>query len=156
MNADKNDELDLSGFDTLIGTWATSATHPQLEGAAPGTATFAWLEGGRFLILRTSHEHALIPNAIAVIGPPEDGDGLVMEYFDSRGVRRTYRTSLEGGLWRYWRDAPGFDQRFSATLGPDTFEGHGELARTAGEWHDDLHVSYRRTSSTPTTDGEQP
>jgi hypothetical protein len=27
---------------------------------------------------------------MSVIGAPEAGGGLVMEYFDSRGVRRTY------------------------------------------------------------------
>jgi hypothetical protein len=41
-----------------------------------------------------------------------------MECFDSRGVRRTYGVSLEDGVLRIWRDHPGFDQRFSATLVP--------------------------------------
>jgi hypothetical protein len=31
--------------------------------------------------------------------------------------------SLEAGVLRTRRDAPGFDQRFSATLGRDAFEG---------------------------------
>jgi hypothetical protein len=46
--------------------------------------------------------------AIGVIGAPEAGDGLVMEYFDSRGVRRRYGVSLEGGVLRIWRDDPTF------------------------------------------------
>ena len=45
---------------------------------------------------------------------------------------------------RVWRDAPGFAQRFSATLGRDSFEGLWQLARTPGDWQDDLRVSYRR------------
>jgi hypothetical protein len=81
---------------------------------------------------------------VRVIGDPEHGDGLVMEYFDSRGVRRTPGISLEDGVLRMWRDAPGFDQRFAATMGPDAFEGLWELARTPGEWEDDLKVVYRR------------
>jgi hypothetical protein len=72
------------------------------------------------------------------------GDGLVMEYFDSRGVRRTYGVSLDDGVLRMWRDHPGFDQRFSATLGPDAFEGQWQLARMPGDWQDDLKVIYRR------------
>jgi hypothetical protein len=79
-----------------------------------------------------------------VIGPPEEGDGLVMEYFDSRGVRRTYGISLSDGVLRMWRDAPGFDQRSSATLGPDSFEMLHQLAETPGDWQDDLRVTYRR------------
>ena len=67
-----------------------------------------------------------------------------MEYFDSRGVRRTYGISLDAGVLRMWRDHPGFDQRFSATLGPDVFEGQWQLAETPGDWKDDLSVSYRR------------
>jgi hypothetical protein len=67
-----------------------------------------------------------------------------MEYFDSRGVRRTYGVSLENGVLRMWRDDPTFAQRFSATLGSDSFEGRWQLARTPGDWRDDLNVSYRR------------
>jgi hypothetical protein len=89
----------------------------------PGTITFEWLEGGHVIIQRSHNDHALFPDAISVIGRPEAGGGLVMEYFDSRGVRRTYSVSLEEGVLRIWRDHPGFDQRFAATLGPGAFEG---------------------------------
>jgi len=61
-----------------------------------------------------------------------------MEYFDSRGVRRTCGVSLEDGVLRIRRDHPGFDQRFAATLGPGAFEGQWQLARTPGECHDDV------------------
>jgi hypothetical protein len=134
----------LEPFDALIGTWATEATHPQIDGAVPGTVTFEWLEGGHFLVQRSHNDHDLLPDAIAVIGAPEDGEGLVMEYFDSRGVRRTYGVSLDDGVLRYWRDAPGFDQRLSAALGRDSFVAQGQLARTPGDWQDDLKVTYRR------------
>lgn len=62
-----------------------------------GNVTFEWLEGRRFLIQRSRTDHELFPDAISVIGASADGDGLVMEYFDSRGVHRTYEGSLEGG-----------------------------------------------------------
>jgi hypothetical protein len=67
-----------------------------------------------------------------------------MEYFDSRGVRRTYGISLDDGVLRFWRDAPGFDQRYSAAIAPDTFRGRSQLAETPGDWRDDLEVTYRR------------
>jgi len=125
----------LEPFDALIGTWATEATHPLIDAVVSGTVTFEWLEGGHFLVQRSHNDHELFPDAICVIGAPEDGEGLVMEYFDSRGVRRTYGVSLDDGVLRHWRNAPGFDQRFSAPL-----------ARTPGEWQDDLKVTYRRRS----------
>ena len=135
----------LQPFEALIGTWTTEASHPALEGVVvPGAVTYEWLEGGRFLIQRSRNDHELFPDAISVIGLPEDGDGLVMEYFDSRGVRRTYRTSLDDGVLRVWRDAPGFDQRFETRIHPEGFEVVYQLAETPGDWKDDLRVRYRR------------
>lgn len=134
----------LEAFDALIGTWDTEAVHPLVDAVVPGTVTFEWLEGGHFIVQRSHNEHELFPDAICVIGAPESGEGLVMEYFDSRGVRRTYRIALDDGVLRMWRDAPGFDQRFSATVGPDSFEGVSQVAETPGDWRDDLKVTYRR------------
>ena len=131
-------------FDALIGTWATEATHPLVKAVVGGTVTFEWLEGGQFLLQRSRNDHELFPDAICVIGAPETGEGLVMEYFDSRGVRRTYGVCLDDGVLRFWRDAPEFAQRFSATIGRDCFEGLWQLARTTGDWQDDLKVTYRR------------
>ena len=134
----------LEPFDALIGTWDTEVTHPKIDGVVAGSVTFEWLEGGRFLVQRSHNDHELFPDAISVIGAPEAGDGLVMEYFDSRGVRRTYGVSFDDGVLRFWRDDPAFAQRFSATPGDDTFDGLWQLARTPGDWQDDLKVIYRR------------
>ena len=131
-------------FDALIGTWDTVATHPKVDAEVPGVVTFEWLEGRKFLIMRSRNEHEQFPDSISVIGAPEEGDGLVMEYFDSRGVRRTYGIALEAGVLRIWRDHPGFDQRFEAPLADDAFEGLWQLAEERGEWRDDLRVVYRR------------
>jgi hypothetical protein len=112
--------------------------------------TYEWLEGGQFLIQRLRTDQEQFPDAICVIGRPEDGGDLVMEYFDSRGVRRTYGISLEEGELRMWRDHPGFAQRFSGTLAGDTLEGTWQLARTPGDWADDLKLTYRRAAGQPT------
>jgi hypothetical protein len=134
----------LEPFEALVGTWEIEAAHPALDAVAAGEATFEWAEGGHFLVQRSRNDQELFPDSISVIGPPEEGEGLVMEYFDSRGVRRTYGIAIEDGELRIWRDAPGFDQRFAAPLGQDAFEGRWQLAETPGEWRDDLRISYRR------------
>jgi hypothetical protein len=134
----------LEPFTALIGTWDTEATHPLVDAVVPGTHSFEWLEGGQFLVQRSRNDHELFPDAISVIGAPETGEGLVMEYFDSRGVRRTYGVSLDDGVLRIWRDDPAFAQRFSATVGHDAFEGQWQLAETPGDWKDDVKVTYRR------------
>lgn len=140
----------LEPFDVLIGAWATEATHPLVEETVSGIVTFEWLEGERFLVQRSHNDHELFPDAICVIGAPETGGGLVMEYFDSRGVRRTYGVSLEDGVLRFWREQEGFDQRFSAVLWPETFVGRWQLARTPDDWQDDLVMSYRRVAAAAT------
>jgi hypothetical protein len=134
----------LEPFDALIGTWSTEAKHRLVDEVVTGTVAFEWLEGGHFVVLRSHNDHELLPDAISVIGAPEAGEGLVMEYFDSRGVRRTYEVSLDDGVLRWWRDHPGFDQRSSAKLGPDAFELVNQLAETPGDWKDDMRVTYRR------------
>ncbi len=134
----------LEPFDALVGSWDTEAVHPQMDAVVPGRVAVEWLEGGRFLVQRSRNDHEAFPDALSVIGAPEAGEGLVMEYFDSRGVRRTYGASLEGGVLRFWRDHPGFSQRFAATLRADGFDGLWQLARTPDAWEDDLRITYRR------------
>jgi len=135
----------LAQLDALIGAWTTQATHPNFDSVVAGSATFEWLEGEHFLVQRTRNDHELFPDSISVIGLPEAGDELVMEYFDSRGVRRTYNISLDAGMLHIWRDDPTFAQRFSARLADDRFDGHWQVAHALGAWQDDLQVTYRRS-----------
>jgi hypothetical protein len=134
----------LEPLEVLIGTWATEAIHPSIDAVVAGSITFEWLEGGHFLVQRSRNDHALFPDAISVIGAPETGEGLVMEYFDSRGVRRTYGVALDDGVLRFWREHPGFDQRFAATVALDSIEGVWQVAETPGDWRDDVKATYRR------------
>lgn len=137
----------LAAFDVLVGTWDTEGKHRLFEEVVYGTTTFEWLEGGHFLIQRSQVDDEHFPDAITIIGPPADGDGLVAEWFDSRGIRRTMTTTVEDGVWRTEREEPGFDQRFTATLGQDSFEGLAELAEAPGEWVDDLKITFRRRAA---------
>jgi hypothetical protein len=134
----------LEPFDALIGTWTTEAKHRMVDEVVYGTVTWEWLEGGKFVLQRSHTDDERFPDGLSVFGPPEDGDGLVMEYFDSRGVRRTYAVAIEDGVLRIWRESPGFDQRFSAKLAPDVYEGEFEYAETPGAWQHDMKAIYRR------------
>jgi hypothetical protein len=134
----------LAALDPLIGTWTTEGKHRLLDDVVHGSVTYEWLEGGRFLLQRTHTDDERIPDGLFVIGAPEDGEGLVAEYFDSRGVRRTYQVSVEDGVLRMWREAPGFDQRLTAALAPDVYEAEFEYAETPGDWRHDMKVIYRR------------
>lgn len=140
--------LELDKFDALVGTWDSTATHPSLPGVeVPGTASFEWLEGGHYLIGRSRNEHADFPDSLLVIGV--DGDGLVMHYYDSRGVERDYGTSLSDGVWRLWRDDSEFAQRFTGSFVDDasTIAGQWEASHDGGSWEPDLAITYHRTTS---------
>jgi hypothetical protein len=137
----------------LVGEWETEATHQLLPGTViHGRATFEWLEGGFFLIWRAHYDHPDIPDSIAILGCDDTGDlrnpsgGCSLHYFDQRGVTRLYHLSAEAGVWRFWRDSPGFSQRFAGTLSPDgwTVDGVAELCSDGSTWDQDLRITYKR------------
>jgi hypothetical protein len=146
----------LEHLDPLVGEWETEATHPALPDAVVrGRATFEWLAGGAFLIWRAHYDHPDLPDAVAVLGcgAPEGagassdsaGDCL-LHYFDSRGVTRVYGLGAAPGVWRFWRDRPGFSQRVVCTVSADgdTMTAGGELSRDGTTWEPDLRITYRR------------
>lgn len=143
MQSTQNPEL--QKLEALVGEWTTEATHPALPGTVVyGRAVAEWLEGEQFLILRSQADHPEFPDAITIIGAP--AEGLSMHYFDSRGIHRVYAMSLNDGVWRFWRDAPGFSQRFTGTFGDDgdTISGLSQVSRDGSTWDDDLEITYRR------------
>lgn len=124
----------LESFDALIGTWATEATNPLVDAVVPGTVTFEWLEGRHFLLQRSRSDHEWFPDAIGVIGVPEAGEGLVMEYFDSRGVRRTYGVSLDDGVLRFWASSLSSPSAFPPRLAaiPSRADGSSRVPQATG------------------------
>ena len=146
----------LEHLDALVGQWETEATHRLMPGiVVRGRATFEWLEGGRFLIWRAHYEHPEIPDSISILGREDagysgrssgPGGGCSMHYFDSRGVSRVYALGAETGVWRFWRDSPGFSQRFTGTLSADgnTITGVTELSQDGTTWEEDLPITYKR------------
>ena len=146
MTTTRNPQL--QPLDAFVGEWTTEATHPEFPGVVVrGHAVFEWLEGEQFLIQRSRNEHPEFPDAIAIIGVL--GDGLAMHYYDSRGVHRLYPTSFDDGVWRFWRDAPEFSQRFEGTFADagDTIQCRSQLSYDDATWEDDLELTYRRRST---------
>jgi len=145
----------------LVGTWTTEATHPAMPGVVVhGTATVEWLEGQRFLLNRARTDHPDFPDSLSVIGRMgqdriaggdssqgnADDTPIQMHYFDSRGVFRIYEVSMDDSTWRWWRNAPGFSQRFAGLISADgnTINGSSQLCKDDVHWADDLQITYRR------------
>lgn len=137
----------LDQLDVLVGEWDAAMTHPQLTGVTRGHSVFEWLPGRTFLIWRSSVAPGAVPSSIAIIGGGSTPGVWSMEYFDSRGVSRTYRASFDDGIWKLWRDHPGFSQRATGV-----FENSGLTVRLRwelmedGPWKPDLDVTYTRRS----------
>ena len=140
-----NQELKPLSF--LVGEWTTVGSHPMLPGKTlHGRTSFAWADGGAFLIMRSEIDEAEVPSGIAVIGTDVDSKECSMLYFDERGVSRRYLVALRSDRWHWWRDTPGFSQRFTGTLadGGNRIVGKGELCRDGVTWEGDLQLTYTR------------
>jgi hypothetical protein len=130
----------------LVGEWRTEGVHPFLPGISlHGRTSFAWSDGGAFLVMRSEIDEPGIPSGIGVIGTDDDTKECSMLYFDERGVSRRYLVALRSDQWEWWRHTPGFSQRFIARLldGGKRMVGQGEMNR-GDQWEPDLQLTYTR------------
>ena len=136
----------LAVFTPFIGAWTTVGRHPMLEMTLHGKTTFEWREGGAYLCIRSEIDEPGVPSGISYIGSDDQEGTYMMLYFDERGVSRHYEVSLDAGVMHWWRDAPGFRQRFTVTMSADgdTMHGRGELAKDEDAWGPDLELTYTR------------
>lgn len=144
----------LDRLDVLIGQWEMEASFaagyfgpgtPPITGRG-GRTTFEWLAGSFFLTQRFVNEQPAAPSGIAIIGASTDPETFEQHYYDSRGVARVYQMSLEGGVWKLWREAPGFWQRYTGELSADgtTIKGAWEGSADGREWKHDFDLTYIR------------
>jgi hypothetical protein len=140
----------------LAGTWGFE---PLVDGqsAGEGRATFAWIEGGAFLLERSVAEWTdpgWIENAPkatqSVIGFDDTTLEVTQLYADDRGVTRVYRGTLTDDQWRLERAAPGFHQRFVGEFrdGGRTIGGRWESSPDGTAWELDFPITYRKSGTT--------
>ncbi|MEE6261550.1 hypothetical protein [Plantactinospora sonchi] len=144
----------LARLDVLVGRWTV---RPQVDGVGPAWTEFAWQPGGLFLTQVTDvdeipdgtprqwRENAPFP-MWSLIGLDDATSEFTMLYADARGVHRVYRMTFADGRWRIWREAPGFNQRFTGTLSADgnTIDARWEMSKDGVTWDLDFALSYTR------------
>ena len=148
-----NDERDprLAALDFFVGEWIEQVEVP---GAPPGRSTFEWDMRDSFLIQRALSPLPEYPDGLMIISLTPDGSYL-QHYFDSRGVVRLYRMSLEDNRWTLHRTEPDFTplefaQRFVSTISPDgnRIEGAWETSYDDSQtWERDFPLSYTRVEA---------
>jgi hypothetical protein len=146
----------LGRLDALVGSWEMEASFEAGYFAAEsppitargGRTTFEWLDGSFFLIQRFAVDNPAAPNGIAIIGAGTASETFWQHYYDSRGVTRVYQMSLDDGVWRLWREAPGFWQRYTGVFCADgaRIEGAWEMSADGSAWKHDFGLTYIRAS----------
>jgi hypothetical protein len=135
----------LARLSAFVGSWQWEAS---LEGKpiGRGSTTFAWQEGGAFLVEHAGAEQPEFPSTTAMIGADDTADMYSMLYYDSRGIARIYQMTLRDGVWRQWRDAPGFSQRFEGTFSDDgkKITGRWEKSADGAQWELDFDLTYTK------------
>jgi hypothetical protein len=134
----------------FLGEWVIEITsvssYEDPSALVRGHSSFAWLEGGAFLIQHSEISNSDFPRSTAVIGPDDAAGTYRMLYYDSRAVSRIYRMTFSGGIWTLWRDFPGFSQRFHGTFGEDgkTITAYWEKSSDGANWEHDFDLTYAR------------
>jgi hypothetical protein len=134
----------LSAF---VGAWQWEAS----VGGQPigrGPTVFAWQEGGAFLVEHAGAEQPEFPSSTAIFGCDDTTESYCMVQVDSRGIWRIYQMSLRDGIWKLWRDAPGFSQRFASMFSDDgkTISGRWEKSTDGVQWEHDFDLTYTKVS----------
>jgi hypothetical protein len=131
----------------LIGEWRTTGTHPLVPGTIfHGRTSFAWHEGGAFVVMRSEIDEPGIPSGVAVVGSDDAAGTFTMVYFDERDVSRRYTVEVADGEVSWHRDEAGFAQRMVVTLDGDgrRLRAQGTMSRDGGPWEPDLQLTYER------------
>jgi hypothetical protein len=137
----------LEPFSLLIGNWSMTGTHGLMpDTILHGHASFEWLENGAFLLVRSKVDDPRFPSTVSIFGSDDAEAEHYMLTFDERGISRKYDVSLHGNIWKWWRNAPGFYQRYEGIIedGGNTIVTKGELSRDGVSWEKDLDLTYTR------------
>ena len=144
----------LARLDALAGQWTAQ---PKVDGLGSAWTEFSWQDDGMFLRQHTDaeppsstapqawRENAPFPT-ISLIGLDDATEDFTMLYADARGVHRVYQMTLADGVWRAWRHAPGFNQRFEGIFSPDgdTIDARWEMSKDGETWSVDFELTYTR------------
>jgi hypothetical protein len=142
MDNEKNSQTNpgLESLGRLVGKWDVELVFPSdPSNKIQGNATFDWLEGGAFVI-----EH--FGTSVWIMGPDDSTETYYVLYHDERGVSRMYQMSLNGDVWKLWRNAPDFSQRFEGKLSDDDniITAHWEKSFDGSVWEHDFDLTYKR------------
>jgi len=153
--AERSEDPAIERLAVLVGEWSMVPKFRDLPPAdANARVVFEWMSGGKFLIERWEIPVPEAPDGIAIIGAdPDSADNFLQHYFDSRGVARVYRMTLNDDVWKLWRDSPDFSpldfaQRYTGRFSDDrrTISGAWEICHDGNTWEHDFELTYTKVA----------
>ena len=142
----------LKHLEVLVGDWnmelANASFLPGPSETAKGHVSFEWVQDGGFLVMRMGDKPPLPPDAIWLISRDESTPNYTVLYYDARSVSRVYKMSFSDGVWKMWRESPGFWQRYEGKLSKDsnTITAHWEKSPDGTKWEHDFDLTYTKVS----------
>jgi hypothetical protein len=145
-----NHNPSLKQLEGWAGDWEMELSNasflPRPSDTVKGPVSFEWVQDGAFLLMRQGDKPPSPPAARWLISRDDSAPDYTVLYYDARGVSRVYHMSFEDGVWRIWRSAPGFSQRFEGRFSDDgnTMTAAWEKSFDGTQWEHDFNVTYRR------------
>ena len=140
----------LKPLEILAGDWEMELSNafflPSPPDTAKGPVSFEWVQDGAFLLMRMGDKEQGTPSAMWLISRDDAVSDYTVFYYDDRSVSRVYGMSFVDGIWKMWRAAPGFSQRFEGKLSADnnTITASWGKLLDGTTWEHDFDVTYRR------------
>src|SRR4030095_5750125 len=142
----------LKSLEVLIGEWEVELSNASFLSSKldkrKGTYSIELLENGGFLVIRQVFDKPPSPPLGSwVIGHDDSEENYSVLYYDDRGVSRRYEMSFNDSVWRIWRQAAPFWQRFEGKISKDgkTITAYWELSTDNGKnWEHDFDLTYKR------------
>ena len=140
----------LKALEVLAGDWETKLSNasflPTPSDTVQGRVSFEWWGDGAYLVLRMGDTPPSPPTALWLMSRDESRPQYTVLYYDARSVSRIYEMTFSDGVWRMWRDAPGFCQRFEGTLstGGITITAQWEKSVDGTLWEHDFDITYTK------------
>lgn len=136
----------LDQLDVLVGEWITASTSYS-EGR--GHTRVAPTEDGKFLRIESRADDNGFPQSTMLVGADQSRDEWTVLYYDSPGVYRVYQIAVVDGVWKVWREAPGFNQRYIGKIqdGGNTIAGRWEVSEDGKSWKVDFDLTYTKVRS---------
>lgn len=137
----------LKALEVLVGAWEMELSNasflPSPSDTVKSLVSFEWVQDGAFLVMYMGGKP---PAALWLISRDEATPNYTVLYYDARHVSRVYEMSFLDGVWKMWRNSPGFSQRYEGTVSQNgrTVTAHWEKSNDGIKWEHDFDVTYRK------------